>query len=81
MLIQIAIIIAEILKQFETMSEKIFDKVKYDNNYRKKQFNIDLNIDEMEEVEILLKKHNLTKVQFLRNSIKQLKEKEKLRDK
>lgn len=49
--------------------------------FLKKQFNVDLNIDEMEEVEILLKKQNLTKIQFLRISIEQLKVKEKLRDK
>lgn len=58
------------------MNNKNFDKVQYDNNYRKKhkkQFNVDLNNDEMVELEELLKKHNLSKVQFLRNSIEKLK--------
>ena len=47
-------------------------------DYRKKhksQFNVDLNIEEKEELEILLKKHGLTKVQFLRNAINDLKQK------
>ena len=59
------------------MKNEKFDKAKYDNNYRKthkKQFNIDLNIDEYEELEELLKKYNLTKVNFVRKSMKILKE-------
>ena len=54
-----------------------FNKSKYDMDYRKnhkKQFNIDLNIDEYEELEELLKKHNLTKVNFVRKSMEILKE-------
>ncbi len=55
-----------------------FDQKKYSMDYRKKhksQFNVDLNIEEKEELEILLKKHGLTKVQFLRNAINDLKQK------
>ena len=55
-----------------------FDKSKYDVEYRKKhkaQFNVDLNKDEMIELEELLAKHKLTKVQFIRWAIDNLKEK------
>ena len=57
-----------------------FNKVAYDNEYRKKhkaQFNVDLNIEEKEELELLLKEHGLTKVQFLRNAINDLKQQKK----
>ena len=40
---------------------------------KKKPFNVDLNIEKKEELEILLKKYGLTKVQFLRNAINDLK--------
>jgi protein-arginine kinase activator protein McsA len=53
-----------------------FNQTKYIDSYRKKhkaQFNVDLNIDEKEELEQLLKINNLTKAQFLRNAIKILK--------
>lgn len=62
------------------MEKKEFNKTEYDIDYRKKhkkQFNADLNIDEMEELEELLKKKNLTKIQFLRNAIKDLKKENK----
>lgn len=42
---------------------------------KKKPFNVDLNIEKKEELEILLKKYGLTKVQFLRNAINDLKQK------
>lgn len=54
-----------------------FNKVKYDNEYRKKHkkaFNTDLNIDEYEEMQKLLEKHNMTKVNLVRYAIKKLKE-------
>ncbi len=54
-----------------------FDKSKYDVEYRKKhkvQFNVDLNKDEMVELEKLLAKHKLSKVQFVRWSIDKLKQ-------
>ena len=53
-----------------------FNKKEYDINYKKlhkKQFKVDLNIEEYNYLEKLLKKYNLSKAQFLRNSIKQLK--------
>ena len=60
------------------MQEKKFDKKKYDIEYRKKhklRFVVDLNINEMYELNDLLKDKNLTKVQFLRNAIEELKKK------
>ena len=56
------------------MSE--FNQNKYIQEYRKnkkKQFNVDLNKDESEELEKLLKEKELTKVQFIRNAIEELK--------
>ena len=60
------------------MQEKKFDKVKYDIEYirtHKKQFRVDLNILEFNELDVLLKEKNLSKAQFLRNAIKELKKK------
>lgn len=56
------------------MSE--FNQNKYIQEYRKnkkKQFNVDLNKDEAEELEQLLKEKELTKAQFIRNAIEELK--------
>ena len=56
------------------MSE--FNQSKYIQEYRKnkkKQFNVDLNKDEAEELEQLLKEKELTKVQFIRNAMEELK--------
>ena len=56
------------------MSE--FNQSKYIQEYRKnkkKQFNVDLNKDEAEELEQLLKEKELAKVQFIRNAIEELK--------
>ncbi len=53
-----------------------FNKKEYDINYKKlhkKQFKVDLNIEEYNYLEKLLTKYNLSKAQFLRNSIEQLK--------
>ncbi len=53
-----------------------FNKKEYDINYKKlhkKQFKVDLNIEEYNHLEKLLVKYNLSKAQFLRNSIEQLK--------
>ena len=55
-----------------------FDKAKYDVEYKKKnkkQFKVELNLDEMDELNELLKKYNLTKIQFVRNAIIDLKQK------
>lgn len=52
-----------------------FNKKEYDINYRKKhkkQFNVDLNIEEYEELEELLKKKNMAKVDLVRYAIKKL---------
>ena len=54
------------------MNEKKFNQARYVDDYRKKhkaQFNVDLNIQEKEELEKLLKKCNLSKTQFLRSAI------------
>ena len=56
-----------------------FDKIKYNMEYRKKhkkQFNVDLNADEHEEITNFLKSKNITKVKFVRDAFKELKEKE-----
>lgn len=60
------------------MDKKKFDKRKYDIEYirtHKKQFRVDLNILEFNELDVLLKERNLSKTQFLRNAIKELKKK------
>ncbi len=60
------------------MDVKKFDKRKYDIEYRrihKKQFRVDLNLSDYNDLEVLLKTKNLTKSQFLRNSIEELKKK------
>ena len=49
-----------------------FDKAQYDVEYKKKflsQFKVDLRKEEMEELNQLLEKLNLTKADFLRNAI------------
>lgn len=58
--------------------EKKFDKVKYDIAFHKQyysQFRVDLKKEEMEELDLLLKEKNITKAQFLRNAIEELKRK------
>ena len=55
-----------------------FDKKKYLSIYKKsnyKQFKVDITITEMESLNELLNKHNLTKAQFLRNAIEELRKK------
>lgn len=55
---------------------KKFDKKKYDIEYKKKnkrQFKVDLNIDEYEELNTLLKEKGLSKIQFVRDSFTKLK--------
>ena len=42
----------------------------------KKQFKVDLNIDEYNELKVLLKKNNLSNVQFVRNAIAELKKRD-----
>ena len=53
-----------------------FNQQKYIQEYNKthyKTFKVDLKVEEMDELNNLLKKHKLTKAQFLRNSINKLK--------
>lgn len=60
------------------MQEKKFDKNKYDIEYKKRfysQFKVDLKKEEKEELDKLLIEKNLTKSQFLRNAIEELKKK------
>lgn len=55
-----------------------FNQNKYIQEYirlNKKQFKVDLNIDEYQELKELLKKNNLSNVQFVRNAINDLKDK------
>ena len=57
------------------MAEK-FNQTKYVIEYRKKykkRFSVDLNKEEIEEVNKLLKKNNLTRASFLRQAIENLK--------
>lgn len=54
-----------------------FNQQKYIQKYNKehyKTFKVDLKKEEMDLLERLLKKNNLTKAQFLRNSINYLKQ-------
>ena len=56
---------------------KEFNKKEYDINYRKKfksQFNVDLNKDEEDELDLLLNNKGLTKSDFLRAAMQSLKE-------
>lgn len=55
-----------------------FNQSKYIQEYRKenkKQFNVDLNKEEFEELDKLLKEKGMTKVEFVRQAIERLKEK------
>lgn len=51
------------------------DYIKEYNKAHYKTFKVDLKITEFEELEKILKKAKLTKAQFLRNAIKDLKQK------
>lgn len=56
-----------------------FNKSQYDMEYRKKhkkQFNVDLNIEEHEEITNFLKAKAISRVKFVRDAFKELKEKE-----
>lgn len=53
-----------------------FNQQKYIQEYNKKHyktFKVDLKVEEMDELNKLLKKHKLTKAQFLRDSIEKIK--------
>ena len=55
-----------------------FNQSKYIQEYRKenkKQFNVDLNKEEAEELDRLLKEKGMTKVEFVRKAIEELKKK------
>lgn len=55
-----------------------FNQNKYIQEYRKehkKQFNVDLNKEEWEELNKLLKQKKMTKVEFVRKGIEELKKK------
>lgn len=59
-----------------SMSDNKFDQKKYIQEYNKqhyKAFKVDLKVEELESLDELLKKHNLTKAQFLRDAIEALK--------
>ncbi len=58
--------------------KKKFDFIKYKtawNKENKKQFKVDLNIKEYEELCNILNKKNISKVQFVRNALEELKKK------
>lgn len=53
-----------------------FNQKDYIIEYKKthyKAFKVDLKVEELKELEALLKEKKITKAEFLRNSIKQLK--------
>lgn len=53
------------------------NKIKYNIQYNKthvRKFACDLKIDEYAEIDEFLKRHNITKVGFVRDSFKKLKE-------
>ena len=55
-----------------------FDQIKYINEYKKahkKQFKVELDIPEMEELEKMLQENGLNKTQFLRGAIDDLRKK------
>lgn len=60
-----------------------FDKKEYNKNYSKqrrkekqiKKWGVDLPIEEFEEADRILKENNLTKIDFLKNAINELKNK------
>ena len=55
-----------------------FNQKEYIKEYKKnhkKQFKVELNKDEHNELKELLKSHNLTNVQFVRNAMQDLKSK------
>ena len=57
--------------------ERKFVKKEYDMAFRKatkKQFNVDLNPDEKAEIDKFLSEHKISKVDFVRDSFKKLKE-------
>ena len=55
-----------------------FNQKEYIKEYKKefkRQFKVELNTEEHQELKELLKKHNLTNVQFVRDAIMSLKQK------
>lgn len=60
-----------------------FNQQKYIQEYNKehyKEFRVNMKIDEIKELEKLLKDNHLTKAQFLRNAIDELKHSHNSRD-
>ena len=60
------------------MEQEKFNQSKYIqewNKQNKKQFKVNLNIPEYEELKNLLKENNLSNVQFVRNALNELKKK------
>lgn len=59
------------------MEDKKFNKAQYDMDYRKMhkaQLNVDINKDEKDELDMLLKDNMMSKTDFIRNAINQLKD-------
>ncbi len=65
------------VREVEILEEKKkFDKKAYDIEYRKNhklRLAVDLSIEEMKELNELIKKAKITKAQFVKNAIKELK--------
>ena len=63
------------------MEKEKFNQSKYIQQWtklHKKQFKVDLDIPEYEELKKLLKENNLSNVQFVRNALNELKKKNRL---
>ncbi|MDY2804467.1 MAG: hypothetical protein SOT91_03780 [Bacilli bacterium] len=59
-------------------SKKKFDSNKYKQDWarkNKRQFKVDLNVDEYNDLCFLLNRKNITKVDFVRNAFKELQKK------
>lgn len=63
------------------MEKEKYDKIKYNMAYNKanyKRFGANLKKEEVEKANILLKKHNLNKAEFIRKALKRLEENGKI---
>lgn len=59
------------------MEKEKYDKIKYNMAYNKenyKKFGADLKKEEVEKANLLLKKYNLNKAEFIRRALKKLEE-------
>ena len=63
------------------MEKEKYDKIKYNMEYNKanyKRFGANLKKEEVEKANLLLKKYNLNKAEFIRRALKKLEENGKI---